>query len=74
MLNRARKQVRAAISKNGFEVEGSELSHMPRNSVALDEDACRKLLDLFDQLDDNDDVQNVYSNLDVPDALLSDMS
>ncbi len=67
------EHLRRAISENGFEVEDSELSHLPKNSVAVDDDTCRKLLGLFDQLDDNDDVQNVYSNLDVPDALLAEM-
>jgi len=67
------EKVRAAISENGFEVEDCALNHVPRNAVAVEEATCRKLLELFDQLDDNDDVQNVYSNLDVPDALLAEM-
>ena len=43
---------------------------MPKTTVELDEDAARKLLRLIDALEDNDDVQDVYANFDIPDAVL----
>jgi len=41
-----------------------------KNTVALEEDGARKLLRLIDALEDNDDVQDVYANFDIPDAVL----
>jgi transcriptional/translational regulatory protein YebC/TACO1 len=38
--------------------------------VELDEDGARKVFRLIDALEDSDDVQNVYANFDVPDAIM----
>jgi transcriptional/translational regulatory protein YebC/TACO1 len=46
----------------------------PQNSVAVDDEQGEKLLRLIDNLNDNDDVQNVYANFEVSDALVSKMS
>ncbi len=43
---------------------------VPKTTVELDEDAARKLLRLIDALEDNDDVQDVYANFDISDAVL----
>ena len=48
----------------------AELTLVPANTVALEEDAARKLLRLIDALEDQDDVQDVYANFDIPDAVL----
>jgi YebC/PmpR family DNA-binding regulatory protein len=50
--------------------DAGDLAVVPKNTVALDEDAARKLLRLIDALEDNDDVQDVYANFDIPDAVL----
>ena len=46
----------------------------PQNTVALDDEAGEKMLKLIELLDDNDDVQNVYANFEVSDALIAKMS
>jgi YebC/PmpR family DNA-binding regulatory protein len=46
----------------------------PQNTVALDDEAGEKMLKLIESLDDNDDVQNVYANFEVSDALVQKMS
>ena len=51
-------------------VQSAELTMVPKNTVALEEDGARKLLRLVDALEDNDDVQDVYANFDIPDAVL----
>ena len=66
--------LRSALDERGVPVESAELSLLPKNYVSVEEDVCRKLLELLDELDDHDDVQNVYSNLDVPEALLAETS
>ncbi len=59
--------VRAALKAAGIEYESAEMSFVPSVHVELDEDGARKMLKLIDALEDNDDVQNVYSNFDVGD-------
>ena len=46
----------------------------PKNQVAGDDDQGEKVLNLIESLNDNDDVQNVYANFEVSDALMTKMS
>ena len=46
----------------------------PQNNVSVDDEAGEKLIKMIDSLDDNDDVQNVYANFEVSDALVQKMS
>jgi YebC/PmpR family DNA-binding regulatory protein len=62
--------VRDALEAAGLSITSAELTLVPKNTVALDEDAARKLLRLIDALEENDDVQDVYANFDIPDAVL----
>jgi YebC/PmpR family DNA-binding regulatory protein len=62
--------VRDALEANGLAVESAELRLVPRSTVGLEEDGARKLLRLIDGLEDLDDVQDVYANFDIPDAVL----
>jgi len=63
--------VRSALEDAGVAVTTSELTMMPTATIALDSDeAAKKVLRLIDILDDNDDVQDVYANFDIPDSVL----
>jgi YebC/PmpR family DNA-binding regulatory protein len=65
-------QVGESIKNSGIEVESQRLIFIPDNLVAVtDEDVAAQVLKLCDALDDNDDVQNVYSNFDVSEELLT---
>jgi YebC/PmpR family DNA-binding regulatory protein len=46
----------------------------PKNTIALDDDKGEKLITLLDVLNEHDDVQNVYANFEVSDALVQKMS
>jgi transcriptional/translational regulatory protein YebC/TACO1 len=46
----------------------------PQNTIAVDDEAGEKLVKLIDALDDHDDVQNVYANFELSDALVAKMS
>jgi transcriptional/translational regulatory protein YebC/TACO1 len=46
----------------------------PKNTVAIDDDKGEKLINLLDVLNEHDDVQNVYANFEVSDALVQKMS
>ena len=52
----------------------SGLIWRPQNTVAVDDEAGEKLLKLIETLEDNDDIQNVYANFEISDALLARMS
>jgi transcriptional/translational regulatory protein YebC/TACO1 len=45
---------------------------VPEADVSLDNDATAKVLKLIDKLEENDDVQNVYSNINIPDGFESE--
>lgn len=56
------KGLRAA----GIEPSQSELSYVAENRIVVDEQNARKILRLMGALDDHDDIQNVYSNMEIP--------
>jgi YebC/PmpR family DNA-binding regulatory protein len=63
--------VRSALEEAGFGVESAELTMVPKTTVEVaDESAAKKILRLIDQLEDNDDVQDVYANFDIPERVL----
>ena len=63
--------VRAAVEDAGFPVESSELMLVPKTTVAVDDEAkARQVMRLIDALEENDDVQDVYANFDIPEQVL----
>lgn len=61
------ENVKSAIEKAGIEIESSELTMIPASTVKLEGADARSVLGLVELLEDNDDVQNVYANFDIPD-------
>ena len=63
--------VREAVEAAGFEVDSAELTMLPKTTVEVaDESDAKKVLRLLEQLEDNDDVQDVYANFDIPEQVL----
>ena len=61
--------MRQAIEAAGFRVESAELSMVPKVTVEIaDESTAKKVVRLVEGLEDNDDVQDVYANFDIPEA------
>jgi len=61
-----------ALKKAGVTTDGPKFTFIPDTTVAVaDETVARQVLRLCDALEEDDDVQNVYSNLDIPDELLA---
>lgn len=58
--------VKEAMAAAGFEAEHSEVTERASTEVSLDAEQGQKLLKLLDALEDIDDVQNVYTNADIP--------
>jgi len=65
------EEVREALEAAGIAVESAESTLVPSTSVPLEsaEDA-KKVLRVIDALEENDDVQDVYSNFDIPESIL----
>ena len=63
--------VRQAVESAGFAVESAELSMVPKVTVEIgDEPTAKKVVRLVEGLEDNDDVQDVYANFDIPESVL----
>ena len=63
--------VRQALEAAGYTVESGELTMVPKTTIELaDESAAKKVLRLIDQLEDSDDVQDVFANFDIPEQVL----
>jgi len=67
--------VRDAIAAAGFEIESAELTMLPKTTIAVeDESEAKKVLRLIDQLEDDDDVQEVHANFDIPERVLESVA
>jgi transcriptional/translational regulatory protein YebC/TACO1 len=63
--------VREAVEAAGFTIDSAELAMIPKTTVEVaDEAAAKKVLRLIDALEENDDVQDVYANFDIPERVL----
>jgi len=68
------REVAKALEAKFGEPRKAALTWKPQNSVAVDDEQGEKLLRLIETLEENDDVQNVYANFEVSDALVAKMS
>jgi YebC/PmpR family DNA-binding regulatory protein len=66
--------VAKALEAKFGEPRKSALLWKPQNTVSVDDEAGERIIKLIESLDDNDDVQNVYANFEVSDALVQKMS
>ncbi|MCK5450474.1 MAG: YebC/PmpR family DNA-binding transcriptional regulator [Candidatus Omnitrophica bacterium] len=67
-------KVRTALMEKNIRLESGELSMSPKNVVKVnDAEIAKKVLNLVEELEDNDDVQNVYTNFDISDEILKEI-
>jgi YebC/PmpR family DNA-binding regulatory protein len=66
--------VAKALEAKFGEPRKAALIWKPKNTIAIDDDKGEKLINLLDVLNEHDDVQNVYANFEVSDALMQKMS
>jgi YebC/PmpR family DNA-binding regulatory protein len=62
--------VRTALQEAGIDYESAESSFLPSVEVPVGEEDARKVLRVVDALEDSDDVQNVFTNADIPDDIM----
>lgn len=67
----AMTEVRDALVAAGLEPEQAEVTMLPSTEVQVDADTAPSVMGLIDMLEDLDDVQNVYSNADIPEEVLA---
>lgn len=65
--------VRTALQEEGMDYDSAELGFRASVEVEADAELARKVFKLIDALEDSDDVQNVYSNIDVSDDVLAEL-
>lgn len=65
--------VRSALQTAGIDYDSAESGFQPSLNVPVDVDSARKIFKLIDALEDSDDVQNVYSNVDISDEVLAEL-
>jgi len=56
-----------------IEPENAQLQRIPKTTVKLDDDAAQKVMKLIDVFEEDDDIQNVYHNLELSDAQMEKM-
>lgn len=66
--------VRKAVAEAEIEIQSADLSMVADNLISLDLNAARKVMRLIDALDEHDDVDAVYSNSDIPDDVVAQLS
>jgi YebC/PmpR family DNA-binding regulatory protein len=65
--------VRNELEAAGFKGDDAEIVMLPTTSAELDLEGAEKVLKLIDMLEDLDDVQNVYSNADIPESVAAQL-
>ena len=63
--------VRDALENNGYEIRSAEVEMVPNNLQKVERDDVPKVLSLLEELDDNEDIKNVYANVDLDDGSLN---
>jgi len=65
--------VNEALTAAGYKADEAEVTMIPSTSATLDLETAQKVLKLIDMLEDLDDVQNVYSNADIPEDVMAQL-
>jgi YebC/PmpR family DNA-binding regulatory protein len=64
------EQVREALEQATLPVESAEVTMIPQNTVSLEGKQAESCLKLVEMLEDHDDIQNVYTNADIPEDMM----
>jgi YebC/PmpR family DNA-binding regulatory protein len=66
------EKVRETLEGNNVEIDSSELIKVPKTLIQLDEKSAMQALKLMERLEEIDDVQNVFTNADIPDSVVEE--
>ncbi len=62
------------LQEQQIPLESAEVTMLPKSTVSLDKETAKKVLKLIDALEENEDVQEVYSNFDISDEIMEELS
>ncbi len=65
------ENLKRSLQENGVEWDVAEITYVPNSTVKVEGKEAQHLLTLIEELEEQDDVQNVYSNFDIPDEILA---
>lgn len=68
------EEVKKAFDDEGIEYTLAEISMIPKNTIQLEGKKAEQVLNLMEALEDNDDVNHVYANFDIPDEVMEAIS
>jgi YebC/PmpR family DNA-binding regulatory protein len=68
------EDVKQALEAKGIEYESAEITMVPQTRVTLEEKEAQRVLRLMDALEDQDDVQQVYANFDIPERMMESIA
>ena len=68
------ESVKKIIDKRGWKYLEAQVGKIPQTTVKLEQNKAEQMLKLMDKLEDNDDVQNVYANFDIPDDVMEKLN
>ncbi len=67
-------ELKNTLEKNEIPLQVSEISLIPDNTVPVEDlETAKKIIKLIENFEDNDDVQNVYANFDIPDEIIAQL-
>ena len=68
----AYEELKKALEEKQIPLQVADLSMIPQNSIPItDVESAKKVLALMDELEEHDDIQNVYANFDIPDDVIA---
>ncbi|MBI5179951.1 MAG: YebC/PmpR family DNA-binding transcriptional regulator [Nitrospirae bacterium] len=65
------EKVKDVLKQNNIEMSVSEITMVPQSYIKLDGKEAEQMLKLMEELEDHDDVQNVYANFDIPEEIMA---
>jgi YebC/PmpR family DNA-binding regulatory protein len=68
------EKVKRSLMAKNIEINSAEITMVPQTYIRLEGSKAEQMLRLMDELDNNDDVQNVYANFDIPKAIMEKVS
>jgi len=69
------ENVKKILLEKNIPIETSDITFIPKNTVKVEEEkVARQILNLLNILEDHDDVQNVYTNADIPSSILNEVA
>jgi len=68
------ENIKSALKEKGVNCSTAEVTMIPTSTIKVTGQEAKQVLELIDALEEHEDVQNVYSNFDIPDEVIARIS